>query len=355
MVTGGARWGKTTKLINDAKESDNPIIFSFTNKAVDNITNKVDDKLKNKVHTFDSCFNEFISDAENLKLLSNKDAFIDEFSMVPNKWITLIYNSFVSNNLKVNLYGDTNQCDPVEGSSRLKYDYTKSPAILDMCSETIELEYIEKSARYDNKTFEMLSNFLKTGRLNQKLANYTDSFVNICYFNSTRIEVNKMCSDAFCEGKKHLKVNFYYNGSKEEYKVCDGTPVIWIDNMKDRKMFNRQQSTVKRINKNGFTIKENNEKFSIDDFRKTFNLAFCITLYKYQGAEIDQHYIIFDTEAMNKKQLYTALSWTTKFKYNSGVFEVIHYLKDRKKASRRFKRRPFVRRLLREAFFLSFR
>ena len=41
----------------------------------------------------------------------------------------------------------------------------------------------------------------------------------------------------------------------------------------------------------------------------------------------------------------------------------IHYLKDRKKASRRFKRRPFVRRLLlilliswrREAFFLSFR
>ena len=33
LVTGGAGCGKTTKLINDAKESKNPIIFSFTNKA----------------------------------------------------------------------------------------------------------------------------------------------------------------------------------------------------------------------------------------------------------------------------------------------------------------------------------
>ena len=107
---------------------------------------------------------------------------------------------------------------------------------------------------------------------------------------------------------------FCYNGGKEEYKICDGTPVICIDNMKDRKMFNSQQFTVKSINKNGVRIKENNEKFSIDDFRKKFNLAFCITVYKYQGAEMDQHYNIFDTEAMNKKQLYTALSRTTKFK-----------------------------------------
>ena len=151
LITGGAGCGKTTKLINDAKESKNPIIFSFTNKAVDNIRSRVDDNLKSKVHTFDSYFNGFVPDTENLKLLANKDVFIDEFSMVPTKWLTLIYNSFVANILKVNLYGDSNQCDPVEGNSRLIYDYTKSPAILDMCSDTIELKYIKKSARYDQK------------------------------------------------------------------------------------------------------------------------------------------------------------------------------------------------------------
>ena len=111
---------------------------------MDNIRSRVDDSMKNKVHTFDSYFNEFISDAENLKLLSNKNVFIDEFSTVPNKWITLTYNSLVANNLRVNIYGDINQCDPVEDNSRLTYDHTKSPAILDMCCEVVELKYIEE-------------------------------------------------------------------------------------------------------------------------------------------------------------------------------------------------------------------
>ena len=89
----------------------------------------------------------------SLKLLAGKGVFMDEFSMVPNKWITLLYDSFVANNLRVNLCGDVNQCGPVEGNSKLKYDHTKSPAILEMCSNIIQLDYIEESARYDKKTF----------------------------------------------------------------------------------------------------------------------------------------------------------------------------------------------------------
>ena len=64
LITGGAGCGKTTKLINDAKESKNLVMFSFTNKAVDNIKSRVDDHLKSKVHTFDSYFNKFVSDTE---------------------------------------------------------------------------------------------------------------------------------------------------------------------------------------------------------------------------------------------------------------------------------------------------
>ena len=85
LTTAGTGCGKTTKLINDAKKSKNPIIFSFTNKAVDNIRSKVDNSLKSNVHTFDSHFNEFKSDVENLKLLANRNVFLNEFSMVPNK------------------------------------------------------------------------------------------------------------------------------------------------------------------------------------------------------------------------------------------------------------------------------
>ena len=78
-----------------------------------------------------------------------------------------------------------------------------------------------------------------------------------------------------------MTVNFSYNGGKEVYKVCADAPVICIDSMKDRGMFNSQQFTVKSINKSSVTIKENDQKFSIDDFRKKFNLEFCITIYKY--------------------------------------------------------------------------
>ena len=168
LIKGGAGCGKTTNLIKDANKSKNLIIFSFTNKAVDNIRGRVDDNLKTKAHTLDSYVSEFTSDTENLKLLANKDVFTDEFSMFPNKCMTLIYNSFVANKLKVKLYGNINQCNPVEGNSRLTYDNRKSPAILDMCSDIDELMYIEKSARCDQKTYDMLSNFLKTGQIKGK-------------------------------------------------------------------------------------------------------------------------------------------------------------------------------------------
>ena len=62
-----------------------------------------------------------------------------------------------------------------------------------MYSNIIELKYIEESARYDKKTYNMLSNFLKTGQIKEKLGDYVGSYVNICYFNSTRIEINKIC------------------------------------------------------------------------------------------------------------------------------------------------------------------
>ena len=148
LYTGGAACGKTTQLIKDVQVSKNPVIFCFTNKAVDNIRHRLPDVLKGSIHTFDSFFNENMSNTENMKSIEGKDIFIDEFSMVPNRWITLVYHSFVNHNLKVNLYGDSNQCDPVEGNSHIVYDYMKSPAILDKCHQIVEKQYIKESSSF---------------------------------------------------------------------------------------------------------------------------------------------------------------------------------------------------------------
>ena len=111
-----------------------------------------------------------------------------------------------------------------------------------------------------------------------KMGKYVGSMVNICYYNSTSIGVNKMSSNASCDGKRSINVNFSYNGKKELYKVYSGTPVICIDNMKDREMFNSQIFTVKRISGKSVTIKGNDKTFGMDEFSKKFNLAFCITV-----------------------------------------------------------------------------
>ena len=49
--------------------------------------------------------------------------------------------------------------------------------------------------------------------------------------------------------------------------------------------------------------------------RANFIPAFFCTVYKYQGADISEHYNIYDVNQMDKKQLYTSLSRTTKFEY----------------------------------------
>ena len=114
IFDGQAGSGKTHKLCKMVMEANNPIVFSFTNKAVENVKNRLTrmgfdkDKAKLICHTFDSYFCEFggTNVETNIKSLKNKTIFIEEFSMTPNKWITLIYKTFPIHNNTVHMFGD---------------------------------------------------------------------------------------------------------------------------------------------------------------------------------------------------------------------------------------------------------
>ena len=67
---------------------------------------------------------------------------------------------------------------------------------------------------------------------------------------------------------------------------------------------------IEEINNNQFKV--NNQWFDQKEFAESFIVGFCVTVYKYQGADIDEDYNIHDVNRMDKKQLYTALSRTTK-------------------------------------------
>ena len=156
MINGQAGSGKTTKLCKMVEKTENPIVLAFTNKEVENVKNRLikigydKDKVNRICHTFDSYFCEWYN--RNIDSLDGKTIFIEEFSMVPNKWITKIYEAFTMFNNKIYMFGDPNICSPVEGGSQISYDYLRSKTVREMCPRNITLEYIEKSCRYDKQT-----------------------------------------------------------------------------------------------------------------------------------------------------------------------------------------------------------
>ena len=164
---------------------------------------------------------------------------------------------------------------------------------------------------------------MKHGKVSQHFPSVDSKYYkNICYLNKTRIEVNTACCDKFVEGKRYEIVKFKYNGGTEVYKVCVGMSVFATTNIKKMEIYNTMEFAIEGI-QDGFNELNENVKqfligkhwFDLKEFAKSFIPGFCVTVYKYQGAEINEPYNIYDVNRMDKKQLYTALSRTTKLEY----------------------------------------
>ena len=103
--------------------------------------------------------------------IKNKTVFVDEFSMVPNKFMTLLYKLWSQYGIKIYMFGEPNQCNPVERGSHISYNYLESPACLQMCPTWVELEYIDESGRYDKETFLALNFFFKNRYISKRTKN----------------------------------------------------------------------------------------------------------------------------------------------------------------------------------------
>lgn len=177
--------------------------------------------LDKQCYIFDSYFWDYLG--RDITDLESKTIFIGEYSMVPNKWMVKIYEAFAKYRNTVYMFGDTNQCDPVEGDSQVHYDYINSITIKEMCLERRYLEYIEDSSRYDKKTYNILKKFLRTGTVKNKFSG--QYYKNICYLNKTRRRVTKECCDRYVQEKDSVEVHFRYNSTVERYNVDKGMPV----------------------------------------------------------------------------------------------------------------------------------
>ena len=133
--------------------------MSFTNKACQNLREK--SGLNEYIYTFDSYFSDTCSTEHNVEKMKDVVILIDEFCMAPNKWMTLIYRCWLKWQNEVYLFGDNEQCDPVDVQV---YNYVNSLSVLQMVGNRVEeLEY--KGHRYCDKMYEVLKEFRKSSVL----------------------------------------------------------------------------------------------------------------------------------------------------------------------------------------------
>ena len=82
--------GKTTRLVELIQSAERPLVLCYTNKACSSIRERLQEGLHDVVHTFDSYFSD----------RKDGDLFLDEYSMIPNKWMNVVYDNFRKHNIR---------------------------------------------------------------------------------------------------------------------------------------------------------------------------------------------------------------------------------------------------------------
>lgn len=331
IYTGCGGCGKSYKCCSMMKEkidnNEDVVFLAKSNKAVINMKHlfntlyKINDP---PCYTFDSYLMD-IENKENKLNKLNKTIFIDEFSMVDNYFMTLVYNAFTNFRNKIYMFGDMNQLPSVD--SHTPFFYPFSIAVREMCPKIITLKFREQSGRYTEKLYNILSEFLDTGKINYQFKSINENLKrNIVYTNQKRKDIlERLCTS----GRRMI---FNYQGKTEIYKICQGLLVQCIKNIKKRNMYNNEEYTIQKIEGENITL-DNGQVFHSKEFSFSFLPLLACTTHKYQGGSINQNYNIYEADKMNRNMLYTALSRATHEDYIhidniKAFYEKAEYLKE---------------------------
>lgn len=120
-----------------------------------------------------------------------------------------------------------------------------------------------------------------------------------------------------------------------DLQIAVGVPIIAIVNNKNYEVSTSEMYHVVEINDDEIKIKKDDKEKNIayNDFAKMFKLGFCVTVYKYQGDTIHDHYNIYDVHKMSWNEMYTALSRGVSldkvhFKFTDKKFEKDYHQQD---------------------------
>ena len=141
---------------------------------------------------------------------------------------------------------------------------------------------------------------------------------HVCFTNEKRIDINKLMMDQVVKQKKikplELK-KLSYDPNSQDVKLCAGMPIIARRNSKDLNIYNNETFTIKMIKRTEEIIiivdEDREQEIPIAEFIKMFNVAYCITCHKSQGATFDEPYSIHEFNQFDSRLRYVALSRAT--------------------------------------------
>lgn len=65
----------------------------------------------------------FYDNIRGIDSLKDKMVFVDEYTMTPNRFITMLYNAFTKHDITVIMSGDINQCEPINNVKSRRHNY----------------------------------------------------------------------------------------------------------------------------------------------------------------------------------------------------------------------------------------
>jgi hypothetical protein len=324
LLQASAGNGKTyTAKMIASKLGDRVKIIAPTNKAALNINGST-------IHRFLEMNEDGYIKPNKIKFINDtyNTIIIDEISMIPKEiWRRLCLLKQELPHLIFLLLGDEKQIPPVEEETI--QDYFNHPAVKYLCNYNKNILNVRK--RYDETLYNLLEDVDNIDIYDKVAYPTLTTTRNICYFNKTRIRVNKMWNDKL-RSVNDLFIPKYTNDKNaddehakqsQDMYIYIGLPVIAMRTKFDKAegllFANSETFEVCIIGDDYISMYNerpddngNKELYvyncPIEDFNKYFLMNYCSTTHKCQGETITENFAIYDWNAMDTKLRYTALS-----------------------------------------------
>lgn len=293
-------------------------IIAPTNKAALNIGGST-------IHRFLQINEQGYIKANKLKKIKEDYDYIivDEVSMVSKDlWQRLCLLKQEAPNIIFLLLGDEKQCPPVEDDVMIDAyaDYFNHPSVKYICNYGRNVLNVRK--RYDETLYNLLEDVDAINVSNIKKYPKLTTERNICYYNKTRIRVNKMWNDRKKKDGDLFIPALEDNPKTQDMYVYNELPVIAMKTKHegdDLLFANSETFEVCDIGEDYISLfnerpDDNGNKSPyiynclIEDLNKYFLMNYCSTTHKSQGETIMDNYTIYDWKSMDTKIRYTALS-----------------------------------------------